>query len=225
MLKIDEKNMKKYVLVAMLGAFCLGANAQSKSRFSIGPNAGVGSTWVDNIPNKQFKTHGNFGLSMVFSAVPTFGIGADVKYSFEGSRNEGSGAGIMTDTVRNLDYLRVPIKAIFFLGKQGSRMRPKISVGPSLGYLVGGKTTTTVKESNGNLLNEKIVASKDLYNRFDVGVQGAAGFHYRLVQSTWLVADVAYYHGLRDIAENTASNPSSLKNRNLGINLGVNFGL
>ncbi len=218
--------MKKYVLVAMLGAFGMGATAQSSSRFTLGPNAGVGSTWIDNIENKQFKTHGNFGLSLVYSATPHFGIGTDVKYSFEGAENEVITGNFKTKRELNLDYLRIPVKAIYFFGERGNRLRPKLSAGPTFGYLMGGKTTTEISQTNGNVLQTTVKSSKDGINRFDIGLNGAAGFHYRIIPGAWLTADVAYYHGLRDISDNTnPATPTSFKNRNVGLNFGVNFGL
>ncbi|WP_207491818.1 porin family protein [Aridibaculum aurantiacum] len=217
--------MKKYLLAAVLGVCAVTANAQSRSRFSLGPNAGVGSTWIDNVQNKKFKTHGNVGLSMVFSAHPNFGIGTDVKYSFEGGRTDNA---LPNNSVGiheiSLDYLRVPIKAIYFFGKPGHRLRPKLSAGPSLGFLMGGKTTYSVRNQSGVVSPISSARSKDVWNSFDIGLQGAGGIHYRLVQSTWLVADVTYYHGLRDIVDNNNTNVQH-KNRNLGLNLGVNFGL
>ena len=215
-------SMKKLVFVVMFGALCFSASAQT--RFSLGPVVGVGGTWIDNLDSKQGKTHGSFGLAMVFSATPNFGLGADIRYSFEGGKNKITNGGLVTAKEINLDYLRVPVRAILFLGEKGSRIRPKLSVGPTVGFLMGGKTNTTFSESNGNVLTSRTVNSKDVYNRFDVGLNAGAGLHYRLVKSTWLIADVGYYHGLRDIVENPSTN-SSLKNRNLAVNLGVNFGL
>lgn len=213
------------MLLTMVALVSLAAQSQSQSRFSIGPNAGVGSTWIDNVPNKKFKTHGNFGLSMVFSAHPNFGIGTDVKYSFEGGRTDsdlpGGNVGIQEI---NLDYLRVPIKAIYFFGKPGNRLRPKLSAGPSLGFLMGGKTNYSVRNQAGTVTPVSSARSKDVWDGFDIGIQGGAGFHYRLVSSTWLVTDVTYYHGLRDIVDNNTGNTQH-KNRNLALNLGVNFGL
>lgn len=224
--------MKKYLLGSFMMIMGFAANAQNNSaaqKFSLGPQAGVGSTWIDNFGNdKQGKLHGNFGVSMIYSAIDNFGIGLDVKYSLEGGKTQST-ASLLGNTFTateevNLNYLRLPLKAMFFFGKYGNSVRPKIAVGPSFGFLLGGKTTSETKNASGAIVSESSVNSADHFKSFDFGLHGAAGINYRLVDRTWLVAEVAYNHGLSDIAkENTHT--EKLHNRNFAVNLGVNFGL
>jgi outer membrane protein W len=68
------------------------------------------------------------------------------------------------------------------------------------------------------------IDAKDIYKSFDVGLLGSAGFHYNLVTNTWLHFDVSYYHGLSDISEDAITSTTH-KNRNIGVNLGVAFGI
>ena len=200
----------KNVLLALIisSGFSLAAGAQSK--FSLGPNAGVGSSWLDNTPNRKAKLAGNAGLSLVYSAAEHFGIGLDAKYSFEGGKYSAGNQTVTAD----LNYFRLPLKFIYFFGDYGNRVRPKLYAGPSFGFLTGGKTTI---ELPNNMKEER--NSQDIYKSFDFGLTAGAGLNIRLVKNTWFNADLNYLHGISDIA------PIEQHNRGIGVNVGVNFGL
>jgi hypothetical protein len=227
--------MKKQLFILLTTGVFLGtANAQMKA--SIGPNAGFGASWIDNWGEKEYKPSGNVGLALIYSGKSNFGFGADLKYSFEGGKREyvtsAVGTQFTTTEEAKLDYVRLPLKAMFFMGQYGQRVRPKISVGPSFGLLVGGKTNIKTVSQTGAVVFERKDESEDVWDKWDVGVHGSIGLNYRLVKNTWFSADVAYVHGLTDVRKddkksspysgyNTATN---YKNRNLGLNLGVYFG-
>ena len=61
---------------------------------------------------------------------------------------------------------------------------------------------------------------KSTTESFDFGVLGGAGLNYRLVKNTWLNTDLTYTHGIKEI-----NNTGDFSNRNLMLNIGVNFGL
>ena len=182
----------------MLTGLSYAAVAQSK--FSLGPNAGLGHSWVSNTNNAGFKLAANAGLSLVYSATEHFGIGLDAKYSFEGVKAKGN-------TGLDLNYFRLPLKAIYFFNGYGNAFRPKIFAGPSLGFLSSAKSGDT--------------DVKSAFNSSDIGITAGVGFNYRLVQNTWFNADLNYLHGLSDVTKGSEVN----HNRNIGINVGVNFGL
>ena len=217
--------MKKYILLFLVAGVSVSANAQ---RFSLGPNAGVGATWIDNYDDKMGKTHGNVGVSLIYSAIDNFGIGLDVKYSFEGGKREYTtniplaGGTFRTIDEASLNYLRLPVKAMFFFGKYGNKLRPKIAVGPSFGFLMGGKLKSETTNAGGAVTNTTTTEPNDIFEGFDFGLHGAAGINYRLVERVWLQADVVYNHGLSDIVKDNTSN-IKLHNRNVGVNIGVNF--
>lgn len=201
--------MKKVLLAVIISSgFSLVAGAQSK--FSLGPNAGVGISWLDNTAGRKTKLAGNVGLSLVYSAAEHFGIGVDAKYSFEGGKYLLGSQPVTAD----LNYFRVPVKFNYFFGNYGNKVRPKIYAGPSFGFLSGGKTT--IERPN---LSPLVVNSRDNFKHFDFGVTGGAGVNIRLVKNTWFNADVNYLHGISDLT------PAEVHNRNVGVNVGVNFGL
>ncbi len=189
--------------------FCLVCNfaAYAQSKFSFGPTAGVGSTSISNIPDSKFKLAGSAGLSLVYSAIEHFGVGMDVKYSFEGAKVEST----LGKSELDLNYVRIPLKAIYFFNNNGNKVRPKIFAGPSFGFLTSAKAND--------------VDVKSQYESFDIGLLLGAGLNYRIVNKTWFNADLSYTHGMKDITPNMVLDTDNNQNRNLQLNVGVNFGL
>lgn len=176
------------------------------SIFSIGPAVGFGHTGIRNFSGTDiFKDHWEAGLIMNYSQWEHFGLGADVLLSTEGARSTSDGR----ETDLTLQYVRVPIKFSYFFGDQDDAFRPKITVGPSMGFLtkadrdVEDVGTTTVTSS---------------YESFDFGLNAALGFNYKIGTNLWLNTDVGYYGGLTQISTNQY-------NRNIGLKVGLAFGL
>ncbi len=179
--------------------------------FSLGPTIGFNYSWLSEIPGDVHALVGiNAGLTMVYSSNEHWGLGVDLKYSGEGVVTKLGSVNATT----HLEYIRVPVKIIYFFNNFEDRLRPKAYFGPAAGFLAGGKTelfrgTETIK-----------VDSRDLYEDFDLGLILGAGFNYRIATRTWFNFDVAYSHGLSNI-----SKTSDAFNRKLHLNLGVAFGL
>ena len=181
--------------------------AYSQMNISVGPNAGFGHTWMSGSGENRYQPAGNFGVALVYSHNNHVGLGVDLKYSIEGGKKEFANV----DVTSRLNYIRIPVKGIYFFRDYGASFRPKISLGPSFGFLVGGE-----QEAGSSKID-----AKEAYNSFDIGLLGSAGFHYNLVTNTWLHFDLSYYHGFSDVSQAAETN----KNRNIGINLGVAFGI
>lgn len=193
--------MKRLLLALIIyGSLCYPASAQSK--FSLGPNAGVGHSWISKTNNSKFKLAANVGLAMVYSASEHFGIGLDAKYSYEGVKSTvGSETGSL-----DINYLRFPLKAIYFFNNYEDPLRPKIFAGPSFGFLSSAKMNN--------------VDVKDAFNSSDFGITAGVGFNYRLVKNSFFSADLNYLHGISDVGK-----VGDNHNRNIIVNVGVNFGL
>jgi outer membrane protein W len=202
--------MKKVMIIVAVLGIGLATKAQT---FSIGPTAGFGHSWISNTGGDgKFNPAWNAGVSFIYSTKSNIGIGADLKYSAEGNK---STTGNITNTI-NANYVRVPVKVIYFFGKQGDAVRPKISAGPSFGFLTDANETTSVE---GVKVKTDI---KDNIRSFDFGVTAAAGLNFRLAPRTWLNTDLAFYQGLTDMTKN---NNSTQHNGSLGVNVGLLLGL
>ena len=202
--------MKKVMIIAAV--LSIGAFAKAQT-FSIGPTGSFGHSWITNRNGDgEFNPAWNAGLSFIYSTKSNFGIGADIKYSAEGNKIESAGA---TDVI-NANYIRVPVKLIYFFGKYGSAVRPKIYAGPSFGFLTSANETSS-------LAGVKVKTDiSDGIKNFDFGVTAAAGLNFRLAQRTWLNTDLAFYQGLTDITKN---NNTTQHNGNVGVNVGLLVGL
>lgn len=199
--------MKRLIFASICTVLTVGAFAQKN--VSLGPVAGFGHSWIKGGEgDNKYKPSGNFGVQIVYSATENFGIGGDLQYSIEGAKRELGGE----DFTTRLNYLRIPVKAIYFFGDFGDKVRPKVSLGPSVGFLMGAK-----QEMDGG----SDIDVKDEFKKMDIGVHANAGLHYNIVTNTWLTFDLNYYNGLMDISEISGDH----KNRNLGLNVGVIFGI
>jgi hypothetical protein len=210
--------MKKLVLGVVLTTMSFAGLSQHKS---LGINAGVGHSWIKNYRDAQFNPAGNFGLSFVRSTKSSFGFGADLKFSSEGAQEEYMSGTTKFEHTTDLNYIRVPLKAIFFFGKYGQKIRPKVHVGPSLGFLVGANDKV-INTATSSVISDR--KSDDDYHNFDIGLQAGVGFNYRLVKNTWFTTDLNYYSGFKGIRQSTTTAPRFINN-NVALNIGVNWGL
>lgn len=202
--------MKRVMIIAAIMGIGFISKAQT---VSFGPTGGFGHSWISNSSgDTKFNPAWNAGVSVVYSSLNHFGFGADVKYSAEGNKIEQAG---VTNTI-NTNYVRVPLKAIYFFGKQGDAVRPKISAGPTFGFLTNASEVTS---------DEGVKVKTDVSDNikgFDFGLNAAAGLNFRVAQRTWLNTDVAYYQGLTDITKNTNT---TRRNGNVGVNVGLLVGI
>lgn len=201
--------MKKIFFVLVLFGAALGVQAQVNS---LGPTAGFNYAWLSEPDNADARPSFNVGLTYNYSIFESAGIGIKARYSQEGAKTK---IGNRTFTSA-LNYIRVPLEFYYYFGQLEDDFRPKIFAGPSLAFLIGGKTDVAIGETTAE------VDSKDLYEPFDFGLQAGAGFNYRLAEMTWLNFDVAYTHGFMNVLGQNSG--SDAKNRLVNVNLGVAFG-
>lgn len=216
--------MKKTIFTILFIAAAFSITAQ---KISIGPTAGFGHSWLTNYNSVdvRFNPSWNAGISFIYSTKKNFGFGADVKYSVEGNKINYIGIGpadgpVTVTRTSYLNYIRVPLKFIYFFGKHTNVIRPKLYAGPSFGFLTGGHI---VEEESGTKYKSD---SKDYYKSFDVGFTAAAGLNFRLAPATWLNTDVAYYNGFPNISKTNSNNYNkNTYNRNVQINISLLVGL
>lgn len=202
--------MKQTLLVLTIALSAVAVQAQ---QWSIGPTVGASHSWMNNTVAGDDESKGvtgfNVGIIMNYSSLEHFGIGTGTRYSQEGIVTRRNGV----DMTTRLDYLRFPLHFYYYGNSLEDRFRPKIYVGPSVGFLVGGKTE--MFSENGVVE----VDSRDVHKSVDVGLLIGTGFNYRITDRTWLNLDLAYTHGLIDVVESGEG-----KNRNVHLNLGLAWG-
>ena len=191
-------------------------NAQT---FSIGPTAGFGHSWITNIDGDgKFNPMWSAGFSFIYSNKTNFGIGVDIKYSSEGNKKHykpgDNGSTVDFVGIINENYIRVPVKIIYFAAKYGSAVRPKLYVGPSFGFLTSANQVYDDDKTKQDI--------KRFMKSFDFGITAGAGLNFRLASKTWLNTDLAFYQGLSNITKNQGT---TQHNGNLGVNVGLLLGL
>lgn len=207
--------MKKTILAIITLTITSLVSAQN---ISIGPTGEFGHSWITGTHgDKKFNPMWSAGISFIYSIKTNFGIGADIKYSAEGNKTVINGFAGQTKNTINANYIRVPIKLIYFFGKYGNAVRPKIYAGPNFGFLT---TVNLISETTGY---SKVKTNfKNGIKNFDLGLTAAAGLNFRLASKTWLNTDVAFYQGLSNITKNEGI---TQHNGNLGVNVGLLVGL
>ena len=210
---MSGNSFKRLAVTGIASLLFLHTELNAQDNVSLGPTAGFGHGWLSNSADARYHPTGNLGLTLIVSTETRFGFGADVKWSIEGGKTSTNTGTVTT----RLDYIRVPLKAMYFFGDLGNRVRPKVTIGPSFGLLAGGKQKY---EAADKVVSE--MKAKDIANSFDIGLNASAGLNYRLINKTWLNLDLNYYHGLSDALK---AADADNKNRNIGINVGVTFGI
>lgn len=206
--------MKRASVIILFLATVLAASAQS---MSLGPTIGINS-WAD--ANNNAKVGLNAGATFTYSVSAHWAFGIEAKYSMEG------GGKTVDNKIANIteDFIRVPLKIMYFFGERGQRFRPKLYAGPSFGFLVGGKINASYLGSNFEFNSE------DYLNKTDFGLLVGTGFNYRLSPGTWLNVDLGYTGGLKNIVDGNSSSSSisstiipNTHNHNVALNVGVSF--
>ncbi len=177
-----------------------------QSVFSMGPQGGFGHSFIHSDIGSKFQPSWDAGISAVYAPGAHWGIELDMRYSVEGSKKEivkqVGDVNYTVTTVTQLNYFRIPLKGVYFFRTYEHDFRPKVTLGPSIGFLT-------------NEINS--VGAKSV----DFGANASLGFNYRLVRAIWLTADVNYYQGFVDIYDQTAKKEL---NGNIRFDLGVSFG-
>jgi hypothetical protein len=209
--------MKRLSLFILSVVVSMGVSAQKQ--ITIGRTASIGHSWlssgeniVSGYDNKELHINYGLGLRMIASMHPNWGISSDIKFSSEG----GSFGNDVNDAKRvyRANYLRHALQGIYFFGDRGNRVRPKVSVGPSIAIFAGGKS----KLKDGGTENSPDIKSKNLFKTWDFGLTGAAGVNVRLKPNTWLNAEASYYHGLTNANDLTGQ---KMRHRGVALNLGL----
>jgi len=207
--------MKKILLLTT--GILMALSTESMAQYlSLGPVGGFGGSWTTGLPgSNRTQPSGYLGLGLVYSKNIHWGWGAQLEVSSEGYRREAMG-----DEVRdNPVYLRLPIRGYYFFGDYGSKVRPKVYLGPSFGLKLGESSSMSTMYSDAYM-----AGSSNNFRTFDFGLDAGAGLNVRLAKATWLNMDLGYYQGLMDAVKNDAAGNTNM-NENLRFNVGVLFGL
>ncbi|WP_259015797.1 porin family protein [Emticicia fluvialis] len=176
----------------------------AQTTLSWGPKVGVNfTTYNPKVETFDMLTGVNAGLFLNY-AKNHWGVMAEAAYSQMGTKvNNGS-------NLERLHYIQVPVSGVYYFGEYGDAVRPKLFIGPYVGFLASATDNNGKKLSNG----------MDVRNDVDFGGQVGAGFNFRIKNQVWLNSDVRYMHGFTDVTKEPST---TFRNTGVAINVGVSF--
>jgi len=216
--------MKK-ILIALFALVFFSQSSDAQGPTSIGDKFTFGHSWTvgNRTGSQKYKFHpmvqvGRMGRVNIGQ---NFNLGLGTFFSTEGVSFKDETTDINAE--QRMNYVRIPLIATFTPGNATSRISPRLSVGPSVGFLVGGKSL--IKNDANALLGYK--TTKLMSTKIDAGINASLGVSVKITNGITFLPDITYYHGLIENKYNTGlaglTNTSSFTHRNLGISMGMSI--
>ena len=190
-IKNKMKNLKKVLVLCLLGIFSVGMNAQNYDKApKIGIKGGLSlsNLYVDTIDDDQMLTGFNIGLFAKFPLSESFAVQTEAYYTNKGAEltyNETFATGT---TKFKLDYIEVPLLIVYNITNNFN-----IQVGGYVAYMISGKVTN---ESNSGIFDFEGNLNTDDFNRLDAGLAAGIGYDFDPIS-----VGARYYFGLTNVGK------------------------
>jgi hypothetical protein len=184
---------------------------------STGARAGIkGGLNASNFINDEITDkNGRFGFHAgVYGQLfvsEGFAVQPEVNFSTKGNRTTTEFGLIDQETKFNLNYIDIPVLAVFKLGPA-----VEIHFGPYWSYLVGASI-----DNDGDILDDFSELDRDNFTKWDYGLAGGIGFNINNLQ-----IGARYNYGMKEIADSDAARAmlgSNAKNSVGQIYLAINL--
>ncbi|WP_018626758.1 outer membrane beta-barrel protein [Niabella aurantiaca] len=200
--------------------FIAGAQgAAAQTGWNIGDRAAFGHSWtVGNKPEdakRQFHPTFELGRTATYNFTDVAGVGFGTFFSSQGATFKDED----TDNrlIARANYIKVPVFASFNFGSAEQRVRPRLTIGPSVQFLVGGKSFLKTEED----AFAGLYTTKAMNTKIDVGGNASLGLNIRVFDGFYLNHEINYYHGFIEQKPNNSDEAPSFTNRNLTMSLGM----
>ena len=209
----------KTLMKLLIVIIALTTTLESFAQIRFGVKGGLNFAKVlDKTNNRTYsddyksKIGFNLGVTAEYSISEKFAIEPGVLFSTKGFKMENS-----VPASINLNYLEVPINAIFKIELSSAKIL--FIAGPYLGYALSGKIKASepILGDNEDSKEQKVVIGTDI-KALDFGLNVGTG-----VEIKDITASLQYGYGLANLSFQS-ENERKLKNRVLGISLGYKFG-
>ena len=209
----------KTLMKLLIVIIALTTTLESFAQIKFGVKGGLNFAKVlDKTNNRTYsddyksKIGFNLGVTAEYSISQKFAIEPGLLFSTKGCKMENSVPGSI-----NLNYLEVPINAIFKIELSSARIL--FIAGPYLGYALSGKIKASepILGDNEDSKEQKVIIGTDI-KALDFGLNVGTG-----VEIKDITASLQYGYGLANLTLHP-ENEAKLKNRILGISLGYKFG-
>jgi hypothetical protein len=185
-------NLCLMLSAAGLISLCGAQQAQAQNKAVAGIKGGVNfsNLYVNNVNDENARVGFHAGVFGQLFASDAFAIQPELLYSTKGSRVVYSSGVIDQETKFNLNYLDIPVLAVFKLGRAA-----EIHAGAYWSYLLGANI-----DSDGDLSNDFKTVDRKNFDDWDYGLVGGIGFNLGGVQ-----LGARYNYGLNTIARSAGA--------------------
>lgn len=207
-----------------IGLLSMSLASQAQQGWAISDKVMIGHSWtVGNRVNDDMKYAFHptvqFGRMAMYNFSSSVGIGLGTFFSTEGVRFKVD-EGAVDRFEQRMNYIRIPLGAMFTFGDPASKVRPRLGIGGSVGFLVGGKTYGLSSEDA--IIGLK--TTKAMSTKVDAGANASLGFSVRVADGFLINHDINYYHGLvTNEYEADIFNRASFTHRNIGLSMGFSI--
>lgn len=174
---MKTKTKFNFVLLATALMTCLSAStlmAQSNPTARAGVKAGlnVSNLYIDDVHDENARIGFNGGFYGQILSSEVFAIQPELLFSTKGSRADYQGLVINQKVRFNLNYIDLPVLAVFKLGPSA-----EIHAGAYGSYLLGANI-----DYDGNVNNGVDELDRDHFKSYDYGLVGGFGLNFGAAQ-------------------------------------------
>lgn len=185
------KTTKRLIAVLVLVLIWEFAAEAQTARSGIKGGVNFSNLFIDEADRDYTRTGFHIGVFGQFlNSMEQFGVQPELLFNTKGGRADYVLAGNNGELRFNLNYIDVPVLAVFKLGDAAD-----LHLGPYVSYLVSSSLS-----AKGDFGDEYTTLDKGSFNAFDYGLAGDFGLNFGE-----LSIGVRYNLGLRRIADSAAS--------------------
>jgi len=178
------------ILTVIVAVSLSSTDLLAQMRAGIKGGLNVSNLYVDDVENENTRFGFNLGFYGQVLSSDVFAIQPELLFSTKGAKVE-YGGNLFDQTVKyNLNYLDLPVLAVFKLGESA-----EIHVGPYLSYLLAANIST-----DGDFGSGVDEVDRDNLKPFDYGLSGGFGLNFGPFQ-----VGARYNYGLAKIADSDAA--------------------
>jgi|JI8StandDraft_1071087.scaffolds.fasta_scaffold04742_10 hypothetical protein len=196
-------------VLASVTRVALAQDSDNSLRVGIKGGLNVSNLYVEDVDDENPRYGFHLGVYTQLFESDVFAIQPEILYSTRGTRTTYDVVGFEGDVKFNLNYLDIPVLAVFKLGDDA-----EIHVGPYFGYLISAS-----EDIDGDF-DDYEELDRDDYAAWDYGLSAGVGFNVGAVQ-----IGARYNYGLKKIAESDGAEAAlgDSKNSNAQVYIAFNF--
>jgi len=209
-MKAKSKFILGFILAVSFGVMSSNELMAQNSTARAGIKGGVNfsNLYIDDVDDENARIGFNVGLYGQILSSEVFALQPELLYTTKGSQADYNGIFGQQTVKFNLNYLEVPLLAVFKLGSAA-----EIHAGAYASYLVNANIKT-----EGDVSNDIEQLDRDNFNKGDYGLVGGFGLNFGAAQ-----IGARYNYGLQKIANSDAARNALGDSKNSSATLYIAF--